>query len=321
MSVPKSSICIVAMMVVSLTGCAQFSQPDIGAATFRSQTPETSPTGTQQVTQASFTSDAVSCADEDAACSADVEIGRRNAVVDGVGWVIGIPQKLLLWDRRALNHDVSDQTVGVVREYIRDNDLQDVKVRVNQYDPGGEWKRLTTNKAVSPLWRYTLGTLSTVHYTVFPGRVFGHDGYNPFTNTISIYSDIPSVAVHEAAYAADNHRQELRGTYGAGQQLPLVNIWHEAQATRLAHGWLKHGSSGRFHSESQRILPPLCGIRVAGSLNSLTPDGGASLTILGAAMGHVVGMGMNSQDSAKSIASQTDSGIRTVNYETETTYD
>ena len=39
-----------------------------------------------------------------------IERGQPHKVVDGVGWVFGIPSKLILWDRRAENHHVSAET-------------------------------------------------------------------------------------------------------------------------------------------------------------------------------------------------------------------
>ena len=50
------------------------------------------------------------------------------------------------------------------------NELDQVKVRINQYDPFGEWQRLGANRSVSWPVRYSLGTLAVVGYTVLPGR-------------------------------------------------------------------------------------------------------------------------------------------------------
>lgn len=38
-------------------------------------------------------------------------------------------------------------------------------------------------------WRYSIGMLSWLQYTLLPGRLFGGDHYNPYSNTISLYSD------------------------------------------------------------------------------------------------------------------------------------
>ena len=235
-------------------------------------------------------------------CSRQVEFGRPNKVVDGVGWVFGIPAKVLLWDRRAENHQVSAQTTSCVQTYLQENGLRDVKVRVNQYAPGDEWRRLAQNTNVSPLWRYSVGALNTLGYTILPGRLFGGDNYNPFTNTISIYSDIPAVAIHEAAYAKDNAAQQLPGTYGFAQQVPGLNIWHETQATKLAHHWMQHSQDPQLVRESHRVLAPLYGMRVGDSIGGLLPAGDSLLAAAGAITGHAVGANL-SQRQAAGIAS------------------
>jgi len=257
-----------------------------------------------------------SCGSEDCmACSNQIEFGRPNAVIDGVGWLFGIPSKILLWDRRAENHNVSPQTAAVVRNYLQSNGMSDVKVRINQYAPGDEWRRLTQNKAVSPGWRYTFGALKTVGYTLVPQRLFGGDNYNPFTNTISIYSDIPAVAVHEAAYARDNANHALRGTYGFGQQIAGLNVWHETEATKLAHNWMQNSRSPQLVRESNRVLGPLYGMKVGGSVGQLVGGGSGVLTVAGAIAGHVVGYSMDQRQQPRTASLNRSTDIQPVSHE------
>src|ERR1700733_8971628 len=88
---------------------------------------------------------------------AQFEHGQPHKVVDAVGWVFGIPKKVILWDRRAVNHRVSPETEQHLAEYMAANGLSTTKVRINQYDPIGEWRRLRANKEVGAGWRYTVG--------------------------------------------------------------------------------------------------------------------------------------------------------------------
>ena len=148
------------------------------------------------------------------------EHGRPNKVIDGVGWFFGIPPRIALWNWGVENHNVSPATEQRLQEYIAANELHDVKVRINQYDPGGEWRRLVDNKRVAPGWRYTVGALSTLGYTLFPGRLFGNDGYNPYTDTGDVFSDVPSLPMHAAGYAKDVHTRTYPGTYAFGQLFP-----------------------------------------------------------------------------------------------------
>ena len=192
------------------TGCAQFGTQLSQREIIHRAEPESigSTSSDGQIVRAND-----SCCGDETGCmeGAQIEYGEPNIVVDSIGWFFGIPAKLLLWDRRAENHSISSNTVSAVQGYLNSNGMTDVKVRANQYAPIDEWKRLAKNRKVSPLWRFTAGAVTTAGYTIFPGRLFGHDNYNPFTNTVSLYSDIPVVAVHEGAYALDNHQHVYRG--------------------------------------------------------------------------------------------------------------
>ena len=61
-----------------------------------------------------------------------------DKVIDAVGWVFGIPEKIILWDRRAANHSISPETEQSVAQYLSANGMESTKVRVNQYDPLGD---------------------------------------------------------------------------------------------------------------------------------------------------------------------------------------
>jgi len=218
----------------------------------------------------------------------DVEVGQPAPLIDGIGWAFGIPRKILLWDRRADNHNVSDTTVGQVAQYIDDRNLHDVKVRVNQYDPGGEWKRLASNKRVGAGWRYTVGAITTLGYTILPGRVFGGDKYNPYTNTLSVYSDAPTLALAEAAYAKDVHQRTLPGTYATAQGLPLVAMWHESLATGEVMHYVSIRGSSEEQEDIRRQLYARYGMELGGVLSGVLTDGSAVFPVVGAASGHAV---------------------------------
>jgi hypothetical protein len=227
-----------------------------------------------------------------AANDPQIERGERYPLIDGVGWVIGIPEKILLWDRRVSNHQISPETEAAIADYLATNELLAVKVRLNQYHPLDEWRRLVANKRVGWGWRYTLGTLSCLGYTVFPGRIFGGDNYNPFTNTVSIYSDAPPIALHEGAHAKDFSRRRLPGTYAAAYLLPVAPLWHEAVATSDALSYLEEFGDAEEQRDAYRLLYPAYGTYVGAAGSDVlpaTPAGG--LIIYGAAVigGHAMG--------------------------------
>jgi hypothetical protein len=194
-----------------------------------------------------------------------IERGRPNAFVDGLGhYLFSLPTKLILWNWSVGNHDITPITEQALRDYLDANGLQQVKVRLNEYAPGGEWSRLVRNREIGGGWRYTLGALTAVFYTIFPGRVFGGDHYNPYTNTISIYSDHPSIALHEGAHAKDFAQRELKGWYAASRMLPLFPLYQEALATGDTIGFHREQREAENERNDYRVLYPAYGSYIAG---------------------------------------------------------
>ena len=69
------------------------------------------------------------------------ERGQARPIIDGFGWIVGIPSKLMFWNRKVENHSISPETEMIMGEYLQANGLHDIKVRLNQYRPGGDWRR------------------------------------------------------------------------------------------------------------------------------------------------------------------------------------
>lgn len=195
---------------------------------------------------------------------AQVEWGKPYLLIDGLGWLFAIPSRIILWDWRVGNRRIQPETVEVLERYIEVNDLERVKVRVNQYDPVGEWRRVLGNKAVGPGWRYTIGILNAVFYTIIPQRIFGGDNYNPYSHTINIYSDVPAIAVHEGGHAKDFAQQLYKGTYAFVYILPFVALHHEKMATDDALGYLQTFENLELQKEGYRLLYPAYGTYVGG---------------------------------------------------------
>ena len=239
-----------------------------------------------------------------------IERGLRRPVIDGIGWVVGIPGKIILWNRRIDNHDISPETEQAIAAYLASNNLTTVKVRLNQYAPGSEWKRLVANKSVGWGWRYTLGTTLWLAETVFPGRLIGGDHYNPFTNTVSIYSDVPSVAIHEGGHAKDFARRYYKGTYAAGYLLPVTPLWYEAVASNDAVSYLRAEGTLADEQAANRVLYPAYGTYLGESISTVVPALGTPLYVAGVLGGHLAG-----RIQARRVASQRPEVIQQVNFE------
>lgn len=217
-----------------------------------------------------------------------IERGQPRPVIDAIGWAIGIPSKIVLWNRRIDNHNISPETEAAIGEYLAINDLQTVKVRLNQYAPGDDWRRLVANKSIGWGWRYTFGTVTWLGEAILPGRVVGGDHYNPYSNTIHIYSDVPAVAVHEGGHAKDFAGRKYKGTYAAVYVIPGVPLWHEAVATNDALGYLQTFSDTATEREGYNVLYPAYGTYVGDALSGVVPASG--IVGVGAVVtGHVAG--------------------------------
>ncbi len=214
--------------------------------------------------------------------------GEPHDLVDIAGNVLSIPSKVLLWDRRVDNHDISLGTESAIRDYVATNGLDNTKVRFNQYDPMDEWKRLVRNKSISPLARYTAGTIQTLGYTIFPGRLFGGDKYNPYTDTLSVYSDVPSLGMVEAAYAKNLRSRKHRGWYAIGQEFPILGMHHEGKATEDILNYLAIQGEPFQQMEGYELLYP----RLAGAWGESIGgfvNGGSIGRVAGSLVGHLTG--------------------------------
>jgi hypothetical protein len=199
---------------------------------------------------------------------------------------------LILWNWKVENHHITGETESALQEYLCANHLDDVKVRLNEYSPGDEWSRLVDNREVAAPWRYTLGALSVLFYTILPGRVFGGDNFNPYTNTINLYSDIPSVALHEAGHAKDFSLKTYKGSYAALSLLPLVSLWFEGQATGDALGYLHDKKQICRQQEAYKVLYPAYGTYIGGealNIASFFTDVNQLLSLVAVIPGHILG--------------------------------
>ncbi len=235
-----------------------------------------------------FYSPGIECCDSDSNAGIRIERGTERPFVDGVGWIVGIPRKVFLWDRRADNHDISESTVDEVAFYMQHRGLTETVVRVNQYAPADEWRRLVENRRVGAGWRYSLGTLRWFGYTILPGRIFGNDDYNPYSNSLYLYSDMPALGLASAAYAQDVKERDRPGTYAAVQSLPIVALWHETIATDEVIQYVSiHGSTEQIE-DVRHDLYARYGLATAGELGLILPGGGVLYQAVGAVGGHTV---------------------------------
>ena len=219
-----------------------------------------------------------------------VDYGVPNKTLDRIGWVVGLPSRLFPLHAGVNNHHVSDETKDQVVKYLEENDLTDVCVRINQYDPKGEWQRLRENRRISAAWRYTGGVFCHLHYTLLPGRIVGGDWYNPYTNSLYINSDVPALVLHEAAYAKDIHSRRYPGTYSAINHVPLLWMWRQTVCVNDILSYAQREADWEIEKQTYHVVYPMIGAHAGMSVSPLAPFGFEPLLGLGGALiGHATG--------------------------------
>ncbi len=208
-------------------------------------------------------------------------------LIDGIGNVLGLPYKILLWSWKVDNHAVSEKTEQALVEFLAstsaDPALADARFRLNQYSPLDDLHRLIINHHMSWPFRLLLGVPTTlISEVLLPGRLLGGDHYNPFTNTVHIYSDDSAITLHETGHAEDFAEQSYPGVYATLRLLPGVDLYQEYMATDKAIEYFIATQDREAELHAYRILYPAYGTYVG---NYVAPFG----NVAGALVGHVWG--------------------------------
>jgi len=222
--------------------------------------------------------------------------GKPNLLLDGMQKVAELPSRILQGGRLTVNHAPTEETCEILTDYMQENNITDVPVLVNQYDPLGEWKRLHENDQIAPAWKYTAGTFTLINYTIMPGRVFGRDDYNPFTNSLYLNSGRLSDCLHAAAYAKDVHNRDAPGAYAAVNTLPLVTLWKTTHAVNDVVSYAQARDNWQLESGVYRDQFPQAVVKTmvpAGFF--LTPVANVALAVSGGAVGYAVGRTVEQQ--------------------------
>jgi hypothetical protein len=177
----------------------------------------------------------------DVPCVCDAEnpiaIGGEHPFVDRVEKFVQAPRQFI---RKHLRHesqlanaapDSQPNAIEASTAYLRANGLDDVYIDVRRYEPREQWQRLKDNDRISPVWKYTAGSLNVLAYTLLPRRAFHIDSYSPYTNTLSINSDRIPNAIFAAAEAKEYRDQRLPGVYAVLQKAPLFPLIHNANVS------------------------------------------------------------------------------------------
>ncbi len=225
-----------------------------------------------------------------------VRHGEPHKTLDRLSDIVSWPRRAILPelpDRR----NIAPETVEQVTRYLDQNDLQGVQVSVRDYQPREQWRRLRQSRVVPPLTRYSFGSLSVVRYTLFPGRVFGRNAYNPYTDTLYVNSNTPALLLHEAAFAKNVRRQVFPGPYAVASHLPILAGWSEFDGANEVLGYARAEHDWGLEEEAYQQVYPKVGATTLVGAAILTPIwwGAPLLSIAGATAGGVAGQTMHAR--------------------------
>jgi hypothetical protein len=230
-----------------------------------------------------------------------VQRGRHHPTLDAIESAIHFPARKLgqLLDDPC-EYTVSAETkrravaVRSATGYLSENGLGSVNVEVRRYGPSEQWQRLRANRRMHWAWKYTDGARRHVVTTLFPGRVYHVDYYNPYTNTLSINSDSSASALLAAAEVKQSLGSEKPGFLAFSQTLPVFPIRNQSLVASDALTYASEKGDRELLGE----LYPLAYASIGGSgvseVLSLAPDVGIgpqiAADVAGSGIGHLIGV-------------------------------
>ena len=221
---------------------------------------------------------------------ARISRGRELPFIDGLANILSVPNKVLFGTTDFESHVIDEEIEASVEAFIAHHRLGDVHVRLNEYDPIGELGRLLGNARVSLLLRLTIGPLLWLAYLLNIGRLFGGDHYNPYSDTVNLYSGHKSIALHEMGHVLDFHRQKWPGLYGLIRLIPGIALYQEYMASLYAIEYLREEGDHAEEVRAYRVLFPAYSTYVFGTVIELLPSAPTRPLLLPIiALGHVLG--------------------------------
>ena len=199
-----------------------------------------------------------------------VTTGGQHPNLDKLETVVNYPiDKVRKWfaQRKPLSptppiEQLRIECVEQTQEYLALNEMTSMYIDVRQYDPSEQWRRLRDNANISPIWKYSAGTLQHLEYCLIPARVTRRDKYNVFTNTLSINSSRSEQALYGAATAKYLLSKEYPGAASTACYFPIVPLIRDYRVAcdvlsyaRLRNDWemekrLYRQVYGRFGSDA-----------------------------------------------------------------------
>lgn len=217
--------------------------------------------------------------------------GRRLPFLDALGRVLSAPNKLIFLNPRFESHDLDPQVERAMAAFISEHGLEGLRVRINEYAPLEDLGRLFTSGRTNILLRLLFGLPTWLATTLSCGRLFGGDHYNPWTDTVNLFSSHTGIALHELGHVLDFRRRTFPGLYALTRYIPGVALYQEYLASKYAIDFMRARGMHEEELRALRILYPAYSTYVFGALVELFPSAGIrSLLFPVIAIGHLLGI-------------------------------
>lgn len=201
-----------------------------------------------------------------------VSKGGNYPPVEIVRNTLCIPEKILLLNSNMNSGNVSTETLQKVVNYLEENQLYNVHVSVNEYNPKALLELTLSNENISLPLRYTVGLVAVATLTLNIPKLFGVPGdhYNPWANMVYLVSEDPSIALHECGHAKDFNTRQNPGFYSLCSALvppvaPFVALYKEFKANQNVYFYLREKKSEEGIKTALTTLSPAYATYVAGA--------------------------------------------------------
>ncbi len=216
--------------------------------------------------------------------------GRPLPFVDTLGNVLGVANKAIFLNHRFEDHAIGPEVEAAMDGFIERHEIDGLAVRLNQYDPIGELGRLFSNGRVNIVLRLLLGLPLWLAYTLNVGRLVGGDHYNPYSDTVNLYSGHTSIALHELGHVLDFRRRSFPGLYSLIRFIPGVALYQEYLASLYAIEFLREQGDVEEELRAFRLLFPAYSTYVFGAICDFFPSAAVKWVLFPViALGHVLG--------------------------------
>jgi len=187
----------------------------------------------------------------------EIETDRYRIVKDkdmalsrGIGWLVSLPTRLILWDYDMCDGLDEERTKQVLATLENDESLSGITVRINHTSAIEDLKRLFNDPNVlernSGFARGTLGLLYWLGGDMIDELRRG-DYYNPYTQTVIVYSNVETIPSHEIGHFKDYIRHDRDWWYSLLRVFPPATLYQEARASLYGKDMLGPDQNYQFY--------------------------------------------------------------------------